>query len=288
MNIISLPEVLLGKEMALKDVMFYHHIGHDSNYRSKISFNTNCITLLLTGKKHVVAGDQHVFYDNKSCLLFKTGNYLSTEISCDGKPYHSLLIFFNDEVLHECKHKYSHLLSGEKTDSPGNSYIYIPSDEYIENFKSSAMHAMEKGTFSSSLQLLKFEEIMLYLLERQGRRVLDFFDKSLSYHEISAFKSVVEANILSNISIEELAFLCAMSKSTFKRRFAEVYGKSPGQWQMEKRLDHSAFLLSVKKLNPSEVYQEVGFSNLSSFIHSFKKKFGLTPKQYQLDKIELY
>ena len=283
MNIISLPEKLLGiNEIPLKGVMFYHHIGHDSNFRTKISFNTNCITLLLKGKKHVVARDQEVFYDNKSCLLFKEGNYLSTEISTDGKPYHSLLIFFSNQLLAECKQKYSHLLTEEKSICPEDPYLFIPSDAYIENFKTSALQAMEAGTFSSALQVLKFEEIMLYLLEQQGRKAIDFFDQSRSYFEIDSFKKVVEANTLNSISIEELAFLCAMSKSTFKRRFAEVYGKSPGQWQMEKRLDHSAYLLSVKKMNPGEVYEQAGFSNLSGFIHSFKKKFGLTPKQYQL------
>lgn len=283
MNIISLPEKLLGtNDIPLKDVMFYHHIGHDSNYRSKISFNTHCITLLLTGKKQVVAGDQHIDYGNKSCLFFKTGNYLSTEISADGKPYHSLLIFFSEKVLNECRHKYSHLLSEPAADCPEHPYLFIPSDEYIENFKASTLQSLESGTFSSSLQVLKFEEIMLYLLEQQGRKVIDFFEQSRSNDEVSTFKKVVEANILKKICVEELAFLCAMSRSTFKRRFVEVYGKSPGQWQMEKRLDHSAFLLSVKKLNPSEVYEEAGFSTLSSFTQSFKKKFGLTPKQYQL------
>lgn len=283
MNIISLPEKLLGSnEIPLKGVMFYHHVGHDSNYRSKITFNTNCIALLLKGKKHVVAGDQCIFYDNKSCLLFKEGNYLSTEISTDGKPYHSLLIFFSNKVLAECKQKYHHMLTEEKTPDPDNPYLFFPSDDYIENFKISAMRALEKGVFSPSMQMLKLEEIMLYLLEQQGRKVMDFFDQPRPAYEVSSFRKVVEVNALNSISIEELAFLCAMSKSTFKRRFAEVYGKSPGQWQMEKRLDHSAYLLSVKKMNPGEVYEEVGFSNFSGFIQSFKKKFGVTPKQYQL------
>lgn len=284
MNIVQLPQQLLKSTPFDPDkVIFYHHVGHDSNYRSKITFNTNCITLLISGKKHVVVGDQEVFYENNSCLLFKTGNYLSTEISSTGKPYHSLLIFFGENVLREFKHKYSHLLTQDENHVPEKSYLYFSSDDYIESFKITASQAMEeKGVYSSSLHTIKFEEIMLYLLERHGRIIIDFLDTSVSYRNITAFKTIVEANALTNITVDELAFLCGMSKSTFKRTFLEVYGKSPGQWQMEKRLDHSAFLLQVKKKNPSEVYEEVGFANLSSFIQSFKKKFGRTPKQYQL------
>lgn len=285
MNIIQLPEALLGSvSIESFDVKFYYHVGMHPNYRSKVSFNTNCISLLIRGKKHVITADQQFCYDNTSCLLFKTGNYLSTEISTDGKPYHSILIFFNDNAFRYFKHKYLHLLKGDKKTYSNRSYHFFETDRYIEGFKMAARAALEKQkTFSLSMQMLKFEEIMLHLLEQYGRIVTDFFDHGQLSNGVTSFKNIVETNLLNNISIDELAFLCAMSKSTFKRTFVEVYGKSPGQWHKEKRLDHSAFLLKVKKRNPSEVYQEVGFSNLSGFIQSFKKKFGLTPKQYQLN-----
>ncbi|WP_460908907.1 helix-turn-helix domain-containing protein [Spirosoma areae] len=35
-------------------------------------------------------------------------------------------------------------------------------------------------------------------------------------------------------------------------------------------------------MKTSDVYYQVGYENLSSFIQSFKHAYGVTPKQYQL------
>ncbi|WP_420152093.1 helix-turn-helix domain-containing protein, partial [Siphonobacter sp.] len=78
------------------------------------------------------------------------------------------------------------------------------------------------------------------------------------------------------------AFLCHTSLSTFKRRFAKIYGTSPNKWFLEKRMQKAAQLLKQGDYKVSEVYYEIGYENLSSFIQSFKQVYGVTPKQYQL------
>jgi AraC-like DNA-binding protein len=74
-----------------------------------------------------------------------------------------------------------------------------------------------------------------------------------------------------------------MTLSTFKRRFAMIYGTSPSKWFLDKRMQKAAQMLKVHGLNASEIYQELGYENLSSFIKSFKQVYGMTPKQYQLN-----
>ena len=72
-----------------------------------------------------------------------------------------------------------------------------------------------------------------------------------------------------------------MSESSFKRVFKKHFQSSPGKWFREKRLEHSAFLLRNKSKRPSDIYQEIGYENLSNFTQAFKIKFGVTPKRYQ-------
>ena len=74
-----------------------------------------------------------------------------------------------------------------------------------------------------------------------------------------------------------------MSISSFKRTFEKHFHNSPSKWFQEKRLEHSAFLLKNKSERPSDIYQEIGYESLSNFIQAFKVKFGVTPKQYQLN-----
>jgi AraC-like DNA-binding protein len=73
-----------------------------------------------------------------------------------------------------------------------------------------------------------------------------------------------------------------MSLSTFKRRFARLYGNSPNRWLLEKRMEMAAEMLRKSDCKASEIFSELGYENLSSFIQSFKQIYGVTPKQYQL------
>ena len=95
-------------------------------------------------------------------------------------------------------------------------------------------------------------------------------------------RQAVLTHMDSHITVEELAFLCNMSLSTFKRRFDSLYGTSPSKWLLQQRMKKAAELLKGGDLKPSEIYYGLGYENLSSFIQSFKQIHGVTPKQYQL------
>ncbi|MHA4808075.1 helix-turn-helix domain-containing protein [Flavitalea flava] len=53
---------------------------------------------------------------------------------------------------------------------------------------------------------------------------------------------------------------------------------------MQRRMEIAAHLLRNDNEKPSEVYFKVGYENHSSFTQSFKQIFGITPKEYQLQK----
>jgi AraC-like DNA-binding protein len=76
------------------------------------------------------------------------------------------------------------------------------------------------------LLLVKFEEIMLYLLYKYKEK-FEFY-LFFNFKEVSPFKNVVESNVHSNLKLEEIAFLCNMSLSTFKRHFIVEYNEAPG------------------------------------------------------------
>ena len=75
----------------------------------------------------------------------------------------------------------------------------------------------------ATLQQVKFEELLLYLCyhypEEMGQ--LKIADISITEIEI---KKLVESHIGSNITLDELTFLCNLSLSIFKRKFIELYG----------------------------------------------------------------
>ncbi|WP_374755933.1 helix-turn-helix domain-containing protein [Emticicia agri] len=86
---------------------------------------------------------------------------------------------------------------------------------------------------------------------------------------------------MNNLTLEELAFLCNTSLSTFKRRFMKLYGMPPNKWILQRRMEKAAHLLKNYHIRTSEVFYQVGYENHSSFSQSFKHTFGKTPKEYQ-------
>jgi AraC-like DNA-binding protein len=91
----------------------------------------------------------------------------------------------------------------------------------------------------------------------------------------------VEGHIETDITVEELAFLCNMSLSTFKRKFTHMYRMAPRKWLLQQRMERAAALLRMGNEKPSDVYYKVGYESHSSFAHSFKQVFGVTPSEYQ-------
>jgi AraC-like DNA-binding protein len=120
---------------------------------------------------------------------------------------------------------------------------------------------------------------MLYLTEIYGTELLYSLTAN-SKDTTQKFIRTVESNQLSKLTLKELAFLCSMSVSTFKREFKKHFSESPIKWFQKKRLEHAHYLLNQEQKSSSEIYFEVGYENLSSFIQAYKSKYGITPKQH--------
>jgi AraC-like DNA-binding protein len=135
------------------------------------------------------------------------------------------------------------------------------------------------------MKQLKFEELMLHILEKFPARLLSFQNtKNRDFNDLEIRKAV-EANILSNINLQDLAFLCNMSLSTFKRKFVKMYGSPPNKWMLQKRMEAARDLLLVHGEKPGEIFYKVGYENHSSFTQSFKQTFGQTPRDFQLQHL---
>lgn len=132
-----------------------------------------------------------------------------------------------------------------------------------------------------NLLSIKFEELMLYLLQKYGKN-FEIYLHSLIVNETSPFKKIVESKIHSNLKLEEIAFLCNMSLSTFKRNFIKEYTVSPGKWLQDKRLLKAKETLEQGNLKPSDIFLDFGYNNLSNFSIAFKNKFGFSPRETSL------
>lgn len=122
--------------------------------------------------------------------------------------------------------------------------------------------------------------------------LLSFIDALIKSPNISISSQVIESKICSNFwdpyfdlnaVYEEFPY----SKRHLQRLFLKDYGVSPLQFLLNQKLN-----TAVKYLNQTirndysirEIAERCGFSDQYYFSRSFKKQFGMSPKQYQKTK----
>ncbi len=277
MKIIILPDELnLNSSLS---ICVYDYESTKEISKQQILLNKNTFSFLQEGTKEVFFDNSSYSIDNSQFLLMKSGHCLMTEkLSNVKEKYKSILFFFTNEAVLKFIRKFE---INQTNTEPHYSTYSFKYDAFIKRFANSIL---DISKLSKSIQKnildAKFEEIMLYLIEFKGVDFLySLIDKS--DNQSQKFIQTIESNQLNKLSVKELSFLSNMSVSTFKREFEKHFHSSPSKWFQEKRLEHSAFLLKNKSKRPSDIFEEIGYENLSNFIQAFKMKFGVTPKQYQ-------
>lgn len=278
MGITVLPKDLKIGES--QDLQLYNYRRTEDIKKTKINLSKNTISFLRTGTKEVIGDDKRVQIGNQHFAIMKSGNCLMTEkVSDSFKVYQSILLFFSDEEVLYFLEKYNQLSSRFK--NPKSFYIF-EYDNFIQNFVKSLEQILKlPKSIQAKILKNKFEEIMLYLLHQNNADFLNSLVQNVD-DKLIRLSNIAENNKHNRLNLEELAFLCNMSVSTFKREFFKLYQNTPMKWFNEQRLNHIAFMLKTKRNRPIELYEDAGYENFSNFVQAFKKKFGMTPKQYQM------
>jgi AraC-like DNA-binding protein len=276
MQIENIPETYIEGKKRSPDLFVYDFKMTSDVVKSKVNLGMNMFSFLQVGKKQVHFAGTSIAVNKDQSLLLKKGNWLWTELLDTEVIYYCKLFFFSERVLKLFLDKYKKNPPQKIQQKP---YFIIKNDTYITSYLNS-LSTIGQGSsvLMEDLLAVKFEEIMLYLINKYGNP-FELYLQSLIIKESSPFKKIIESKVHSNLKLEEIAFLCNMSLSTFKRYFINEYKVSPGKWLKNKRLQESKKILEEGNLKPSDIYLDFGYNNLSNFSTAFKNKFGFSPKE---------
>jgi AraC-like DNA-binding protein len=102
-------------------------------------------------------------------------------------------------------------------------------------------------------------------------------------HRIFHLIEQILENLQHDWRVEEMAKLAGLSETHIQKLFKSKVGMPPITWLREKRLEKAREFLEAEDthFHINEIGRKVGMSNESHFSRDFKKKFGVSPKEYR-------
>ncbi|MFM2306729.1 MAG: hypothetical protein RLZZ367_1398 [Bacteroidota bacterium] len=268
-----LPDYFTGGKTT--DVYVQYYSTTKSSVKNRVVFSQNMLCLLLQGQKEVASAPVSHRITNHDILLLSAGSVLMSETVTPQHRFESILFFFSNSFLTEFCIKHRLDITGKRQSPAG--MLVLKKDEYLQGFETT--FALLRGANNLAMQQLKLEELLLYLLLKYPTEVKAYINHSLSASQATQqLKQVVSRYATQGLTIDELAFLCNMSTSTFKRRFTEVFAASPKEYFTTCRMKRAKQLLTMGK-PVAEVCNELGYSTLSLFSTAYKKYYGHPPGQ---------
>ena len=249
-----------------------------ADHKNERYLASHAITLILRGGLRIESFDGNYQNITKNQLVFlPKGLYMITDLVPDKDPFEALVFFFDDALsdifLSYYEQKGDQVVGEELLVFEYNEDLRLFTDSLISLFRGKSAHQFTRSKLVEFLHLIT--------LTANGEQ----FVKSLKAVRKLDKKSIVEfmeSHFDKPLDIEDYAYLTGRSISTFQRDFKRRYAQSPKQWLIDRRLQKAAKLLSESQTSITQTVREVGYENTSHFIKSFHKKFGISPKQYQL------
>ncbi len=230
-----------------------------------------------------IDGELLISYDSHPDVRVKAGDFyflprgaeVSACILSDNMKY----IVARLEHNLDNKQTFSELLK-EENRSQGTQYVFspLPIREPLDLFVSSLREYILRGLYSPRLQNIKFLELYLLFQHCYTKAELaNLFHPILTTN--SKFKTFILDNYQVSVSIDELAQMANMSRSTFDRTFKDNFGMTPHKW-----MDiQTSILIQRKASEPNvsvkDIMYEVGVYNPSQFTQLCKRLCGVAPSK---------
>jgi len=155
----------------------------------------------------------------------------------------------------------------------------------VESCLDQIVETMEHGTLSPLLlQSKKLELLSTYFDHSESKKqyVCPFLNFTENVDKVREAKRLLLEDLQVSIPIKELSRKVGLNENHLKSGFKEIYGKPIYQYYKSFKNEWARRKLEDENLSIHFLASELGYSNVSHFIESFKKQHGITPKQYQL------
>jgi transcriptional regulator GlxA family with amidase domain len=98
---------------------------------------------------------------------------------------------------------------------------------------------------------------------------------------IKKTQDYIEKNIQNKITVDELAYMAAIGRRSFERRFKQATNNTVLEYTHRVKIEAAKRRFETSRKNINEVMYDVGYTDTKAFRSMFKKITGLTPIAYR-------
>lgn len=255
-------------------------IGTPFKYEA-IFENSGCFIYFKDRAPKLLSAEQNVQVQSQEAVLLKCGNhFLEILKHTDDEEVEAMIVHLYPEVL---KRIYSNELPKiiERTPCNVQSEVVVSKEVISKFIESLEFYFQNPVLINNELLELKIKELVLLLIQSENVCSIQELISDLYSIRNIQLKNVVELHLYSNLGLDELAKLCNLSKSSFKREFAKVFNNTPNNYITDQKLKRAKELLGITQMPISEIAYGVGFNDPLYFTRIFKKKIGVSPTEYR-------
>ena len=278
-------DFVVNQNNIVNDVSYVIYETNNVGSLNQVKLTKNVVSFVLQGSKKLFVNEDATQISESDVLFISKGNCIMQERAASSHSnYKSLLFFFEDAVISEFLKERSIVIEASAQNEFNPKHIVLVKNEAILQF----MSRIQEPNMNEQPEQLKkeFKQLLSWCYDNVPG-FSNYLAGIIWKAKDIRFKKIVESHALSNLSLEELSFICGMSLSTFKRRFRMKYGCTPGKWFQLKRLQRAKELLESKKVKASDIYLDFGYENLSNFSAALKNTFGMSPRQLKASGSEV-
>ncbi|BDD06521.1 helix-turn-helix domain-containing protein [Aureibacter tunicatorum] len=267
---------LLGK-VVLERVVFTPPLRLKEDMQSEA-----CLLYSVKGSSSLYDTDQKHSLDSGKGALMKCGNYFNHwHINKDDAQNEAIAIhLYPDLIRYVYRDDLPEFLTAKGKHS-GPSVLMLDGSQLLKPYiESLLLYFNNPEIVDEEVIVLKVKELLSLLYKINSNNVREMMHDLFNPNNFD-FKKIISKNINEDLSIEELAHLCNLSLSSFKRKFKAVFDDSPASYIKNKRLEKAAQMLQVSQDRVSDICFDCGFASVDSFSKSFKQRYGSTPSDYR-------
>ena len=274
----------------LKNCEFTIYETHKNAKDFQLQFSDLAFTSMLRGRKNLKIEGKSEYFDylpGESIIMSPGETMLIDFPEAQQQPSQCIALSLNMDFVENALNYLN--LEIPKIDENSTWELNL-NEYYLFNTPSLALAtnnimriAMDDNSHKDMMADFAIKELLIRLMQTQARNLVE---KNLEKNKsrISFITEFIKSNLHQKLSADQIAKIANVSKSNFFKLFKQELGMTPNEFILKERISKAKSLL-MENESIKEVAYQTGFSDTNYFTRAFRQIEGITPKNFQLKKL---